>query len=1603
MSAWSSEESEVTETVLAFSEANLNAARAQPALVEEWHGLEQQIFSGGYEGRAIHEMVQNGADEILTWAKDSTERDFVCDQIRVILTPNVLYCANHGAPVRVRGVQAMLGAARSDKSSDLIGTFGVGFKSVLQLTDRPEFYSTTGSFVFSQRNAEQQFREVVEDSGDSPFKFPTLRTATPADFEEAADKDAILRELAEWKASTIVKLPLLKTKAADLRDIVKEFSSSFLLFSPHVGSLRLEDRIGAGGSREIETKLENSSNGKISPGKNEDKWNATIVLKEGEKSDRWMVSTSFCTPTAVSRADAGPLAPQDPEEKWRVPITWAVPENVGRQRGEFWAFFSTDSETTLSGILNAPWKTNVDRTYIHKAGIEALDTEGNTLNGQLVHAAAALVIDSIPLLQKFWPDDCCRFLIALPGRFTGAEVLNWADRLLGRRIYEVGKESKSLPDQTGALQMPTSLHLHPDVVDEAVDEWVKFENRPARWVHPHVQSEGREKKAKARRLMSPETADGQQLPQKRLSEIKDWLTALVHEKTPDSSLAALRVAAVLLETTMPEREHEAVRKSEILLSESGGLVPVKPGDIFLPGSQPAQDGVHYVHNELAEEQNRELFRRLGIEELSSANELRQLVDDGFSDRTQWSIFWRLVRRSDEGEVFELLQPSIESDQPVRVRTSSGVWKRLFEVFREGVIVTADRDPATTLDEEWHADDLSLLERLGLVDKPRDGAGHETETWFGKYRAEALTAFMKTVERRVGGGAPDLDLVQFNQRQKFGPLDPLKSLSHEAKAELTKFVLPYAANDSSTWTLAHTTVGRWPTHDHEAPLPWWLKREGCLHTSLGIRPIADCVGPQMSSLKEVFPVVGLGTDQADLLGLPATEGDFADRIWDKALGRADQLAGKALGALYSSAADNGRPAPEHLHCHVGVGSLQKTPREQVTIVTEDSKFETLLKERRPCLIGTTEQAEILAALWGLSRSEVEWLIEYEQARPELLLVDEFPVLRTHLDARSAQLLLVPCSMLERVLVTDSGSQSEPKEVLLENGRVYWDEEVDRENLLRYLDDELTLELGEEVIQEILGQEARPNHRAQVRRVRQKRNFETKLLEAIPVDVIRHSIPEKVLQAAADDEDVDENNPETIVQLAKAVYGTGLLKRLRRDFEERGFEPPRQFGGGRVARRWVEELGFAREYAGFEKANRERLIEIEGPPDLPALHDYQESVKENFQDLLKGPTGARGLLCLPTGAGKTRVAVQSMVELIRDGKLDGPILWVAQTDELCEQAVQTWSEIWRAKGSSDRLAISRLWSTNEVPETPDLCQVVVATIDKLDKLDGLEPGDRNDPYGWLAKATCVVIDEAHRAGANTKSYNRLLKWLGLDHNKKARNLIGLTATPYRGTSEEETRRLIRRFANKRIDEGVFDEDAYSELQRSGHLAKVQHKILKGRDLQLRPEELVYLKKFRRLHPAAAKRIGDDKVRNKAIIKSIVSLDENWPVLVFATSVSHAQALAAMLIMKGVSAAAIHSGTSAGERRHQIQQFKSGGIRVLTNYAVLTEGFDAPKIRALYITRPTYSPNLYQQMIGRGLRGPLNGGEEECLIFDVEDNIAMYEEQMAFHEFEPLWLNS
>jgi superfamily II DNA or RNA helicase len=375
--------------------------------------------------------------------------------------------------------------------------------------------------------------------------------------------------------------------------------------------------------------------------------------------------------------------------------------------------------------------------------------------------------------------------------------------------------------------------------------------------------------------------------------------------------------------------------------------------------------------------------------------------------------------------------------------------------------------------------------------------------------------------------------------------------------------------------------------------------------------------------------------------------------------------------------------------------------------------------------------------------------------------------------------------------------------------------------------------------------------------------------------------------------------------------------------------------------------------------------------------------------------RGLLALPTGAGKTRILVEALIEAFREGELRSPILWIAQTDELCEQAVQTWAYVWRGVGPEDRLGISRLWAGNEAESLEGGTQVVVATIAKLG-------GCVKDPaYEWLSHATCVVIDEAH--GSTEPSYTEVLDWLGLGRGRQRCPLIGLTATPFRGISEEETRRLVRRYGEYRLDADVFNGDPYSELQRMGVLARVQHRLLEGAVVDLSENELEQLERLHRLPSSVEERLGADKDRNRVLMDSIKGLPSDFTVLMFAASVDHAETMAALLSLEGISSATISAATEPGPRRHYVEEFRAGKIRVLTNYGVLSQGFDAPAVKAIYVARPTFSPNLYQQMIGRGLRGPLNGGKTECLIVNVADNVRRYGGKLAFEHFEYLWNGS
>ena len=156
-------------------------------------------------------------------------------------------------------------------------------------------------------------------------------------------------------------------------------------------------------------------------------------------------------------------------------------------------------------------------------------------------------------------------------------------------------------------------------------------------------------------------------------------------------------------------------------------------------------------------------------------------------------------------------------------------------------------------------------------------------------------------------------------------------------------------------------------------------------------------------------------------------------------------------------------------------------------------------------------------------------------------------------------------------------------------------------------------------------------------------------------------------------------------------------------------------------------------------------------------------------------------MPTGSGKTRVAVQAIVEAMRDDGFRGGVLWVADRDELCEQAVEAWRQVWSGIGTQAvRLRISRMWGGMERPQPTSELHVIVATIQTLNTRLSSQPGK----YEFLASFSLVVFDEAHRfdrsdlhvghAGHRTDAF---------PEGGTSRSCSDSPQTPYRGRDQDE----------------------------------------------------------------------------------------------------------------------------------------------------------------------------------------------------------------------------
>lgn len=444
------------------------------------------------------------------------------------------------------------------------------------------------------------------------------------------------------------------------------------------------------------------------------------------------------------------------------------------------------------------------------------------------------------------------------------------------------------------------------------------------------------------------------------------------------------------------------------------------------------------------------------------------------------------------------------------------------------------------------------------------------------------------------------------------------------------------------------------------------------------------------------------------------------------------------------------------------------------------------------------------------------------------------------------------------------------------------------------------------------------------------------------------------------------------------------------------------GGRWAHSFCDVMGLPLELARRRRAPVRHDEEVVPAEPLPPLHDFQVEVYRSMKRLLAKGTGKAAMLSLPTGAGKTRVAVEAICDhlAMRDerSRSRNVVVWLAGSNELLLQAWECFRQVWqvppRREGSAIRrsapLKLIRAWGGRaaEELEIDDQPTVVIAGVDQLASW----ARNRPEVLGQIPqrRLVCAVVDEAH--GIITSEYREVLIALGLRVSKRewrtpkdAPPIFGLSATPWR-SRDHENRPLHRYFQRSLVTPASLGKKPIARLQKNGILSRVDWQRLRVSDTEpMSAAQRRRFEQYKELPPDYLDQIGLSGPRNAKILKRLGRLPRKARTILFACSVEHAEILTIALNRAvGAGAAAVVTGTTPrAERADVIERFRNGGLRFLCNVGVLTTGFDAPRADVVCMTRPTTSAVLYEQMVGRGLRGPRNGGTQRCLVLDVQDD--------------------
>ena len=418
-------------------------------------------------------------------------------------------------------------------------------------------------------------------------------------------------------------------------------------------------------------------------------------------------------------------------------------------------------------------------------------------------------------------------------------------------------------------------------------------------------------------------------------------------------------------------------------------------------------------------------------------------------------------------------------------------------------------------------------------------------------------------------------------------------------------------------------------------------------------------------------------------------------------------------------------------------------------------------------------------------------------------------------------------------------------------------------------------------------------------------------------------------------------------------------------------------------------------------------IEIPKEYLNLHDYQKRIKDTATKILLGNEKKKFMIHMPTGSGKTKTCVESIIDYLRTViSEEGFVIWFAHSKELCDQAYLTLRNMWRFRGD-ENLDFYKVFGDSDI-NLNILNKKRAVLFIGFQKFNFILNSNDSDVRSFRTKianrAKLVIVDEAHKSMALT--YKNAIDYC--QNNFGDCKLIGLTATPGRTNDNSEENTFLANYFDDNLitikdDAGIEQTNPLLYLQEENVLAKIDETILEF-DLTI---NMKFNSNAEDLTATQLEEIAKQAVinpfRNIKIletVKELIQIDPKESILIFAASTEHCLVLDMILKKEGISSAYI-LGTSKKETRDNIiGEFKNKNLNVLINYGVLSTGFDAPKLNTLIIARTINSNILGSQIIGRALRGKRNGGNSMNKIIVLKDNITGLNPSFLFSYWESFW---